>query len=253
MGIARDERARTMNEIKLLDHGHIRLVDVMGNDLSILHSARVSHNADWRPGKGPGSDERLLNYLWRNYHTTPFESVTLTLEVQAPILVFRQWHRHRTQSYNEMSARYTELPELFYVPDPELIGRQSATNKQGRAFDLNATEQQKRRQETHMVRAQNESAFALYRALLDSGWPKELARSHLPVSTYSRMFATLNLLNAFRFLTLRADPHAQYEIRVYAEAVIELLNQTERFPVALSAFKRWEPKMIDTYADLNTE
>lgn len=234
--------------INLLNHGYCRLIDVMGSDLSVTRSARVSHNADWRPGKGSSSDEKLINYLWSNGHTTPFEAVTLTIEVQAPILVFRQWHRHRTQSYNEMSARYTELPELFYIPDPKLIGKQSATNKQGRTLDLTDDELNERHIEIGMLIAQNEAAFELYRKLISWGWPKELARSHLPVSTYSRMFATMNLLNAFRFLTLRADPHAQYEIRVYAEALFQLLSETDRFDVSLRAFHRWKPIMFDTHA-----
>lgn len=235
--------------INLLDHGYIRLIDVMGSDLSVARSARVSHNADWRPGKGSSSDEKLINYLWSNGHTTPFEAVTLTIEVQAPILVFRQWHRHRTQSYNEMSARYTELPELFYLPDPKLIGKQSTTNKQGRTFDLTEGETRARVSEVAEVGRVNRRAFALYRDLIAAGWPKELARSHLPVSTYSRMFATMNLLNAFRFLTLRADPHAQYEIRVYAEALLQLLHDTEKLPTALLAFERWKSIMQDRYAD----
>ena len=241
----------TDDRIDLLDHGYIRLIDVMGNDLSIIRSARVSHNADWRAGKGPASDERLMNYLWSNNHTTPFECCTLTVEVQAPILVFRQWHRHRTQSYNEMSARYTELPELFYLPDHVIIGKQSTTNKQGRTLDLPPGEELDRMYEVDRVKEHNTRAFALYRDLIAAGWPKELARSHLPVSTYSRMFATMNLLNAFRFLTLRNDPHAQYEIRVYAEALTQLLVKTQRFDVAMRTFARWKPKMIDMDADEN--
>ncbi len=235
------------NKIDLLDHGYIRLIDVMGNDLSIVRSARVSHNADWRVSSDAHSpsDKRLLNYLWSHGHTTPFECCTLTIEVQAPILVFRQWHRHRTQSYNEMSARYTELPELFYLPNHNMIGKQSTTNKQGRTFELTAPEMLDRMHELELVQHQNERAFTLYRALIAAGWPKELARSHLPVSTYSRMFATMNLLNAFRFLTLRADAHAQYEIRVYASALFSLLAETGRFPVALGAFQRWKPQWLD--------
>jgi len=236
-------------KINLLDHGYIRLIDVMGSDLSIVRSARVSHNAEWRTGENTASDKRLLHYLWSNQHTTPFECCTLTIEVQAPILVFRQWHRHRAQSYNEMSARYTELPELFYLPNPEMIGKQSQTNKQGRQFNLTQEELYNRKHEVESVQEHNEHAFRLYRNLIATGWPKELARSHLPVSTYSRMFATMNLLNAFRFLTLRADEHAQYEIRVYAEALYTLLDETERFPVSLNAYHRWKPKMIDMKAD----
>lgn len=121
-----------MNEIKVLDHGYVRLVDHMGNDLSIVRSARVSYNADWRTGEDEGKDEKLIHYLVKNHHTSPLESVQFTFQVKAPIFVFRQWHRHRTQSYNEVSARYTELPEEFYIPAVEHIGEQSSSNKQMR-------------------------------------------------------------------------------------------------------------------------
>lgn len=235
-----DERDARIN---LLDHGYIRLIDVMGSDLSIARSARVSHNADWRTGLKAGSDAHLIEYLWRNLHTTPFEAVTLTIEVQAPIFVFRQWHRHRTQSYNELSARYTELPELFYVPDPSLVGTQSKTNKQGRDFKAEE-EVLLRAYQAERIHEHNTRAFVLYRELLAEGWPRELARSHLPVSTYSRMFATMNLLNAFRFLTLRKAKDAQYEIRVYAEALWTLLDETERFSASMRAFDRWKHGVI---------
>lgn len=112
-----------MQKIDLLDHGYVRLVDSMGGDISIVRAARVSYDAAWRAGDMKESDDRLIRYLWRNHHTTPFEAVTLTFEVKAPIFVFRQWHRHRTWSFNELSARYRELPEEFYVPDPALIGQ----------------------------------------------------------------------------------------------------------------------------------
>src|SRR5687767_9561131 len=100
-----------MNERRVLDHGVVRLVDSMGSDLSVVRAARVSYDAAWRAGEDEGSDARLVGYLWRNHHTTPFEAVTVTFEIVAPIFVLRQWHRHRTQSYNELSARYRELPE----------------------------------------------------------------------------------------------------------------------------------------------
>jgi thymidylate synthase (FAD) len=108
--------AHLPKKIDLLDHGFVRLVDSMGGDLSVVRAARVSYDAEWRAGEDEGSDKRLINYLWKHAHTSPFEAVSLTFEVKAPIFVFRQWHRHRTWSYNELSARYRELPEEFYVP-----------------------------------------------------------------------------------------------------------------------------------------
>lgn len=219
----------------VLDHGYIRLVDVMGSDLSIVRAARVSYDAEWRAGENAEGDAKLIAYLWRNGHTTPFESVTISIEVMAPIFVFRQWHRHRTQSYNELSARYRELPEKYYVPDPAMIGTQDAKNKQTRnlATTLDETPT-KRTGEVEAYRLSCDAAFMMYKSLLQCGWPRELARGVLPVSTYSHMFATMNLLNCFRFLTLRLDPHAQNEIRVYAEALLDLIRP--KFPVAVAAF-----------------
>ena len=225
-----------MNRIDLLDHGYVRLVDMMGDDLSIVRAARVSYAAAWRAGENEGSDHRLIRYLWKNHHTTPFESVTMTFEVHAPIFVFRQWHRHRTWSFNELSARYRELPEEFYLPDPKLIGVQSTSSKQSRDVELLDGEALLQRDwEIQTVREHCVKTFELYRELLTAGWPRELARSVLPVSTYSTMFATVDLLNLMKFLTLRTDPHAQYEIRVYAEALLTLAKTVA--PVALAA---WE-------------
>lgn len=222
--------------IQCLDHGFVRLVDFMGNDLSIVRAARVSYDAAWRAGEDEGSDHRLINYLWKNHHTSPFEAVTLTFEVKAPIFIFRQWHRHRTWGYNELSARYRELSEEFYLPDPELIGVQSANNKQARDLQpLKGRDLAKRFHQVEEVKKHCTDAFGLYRTLLNQGWPRELARSVLPVNTYSHMFATVNLLNLFRFLTLRADSHAQYEIQVYAEAMIQLARIVA--PVSVAA---WE-------------
>lgn len=219
--------------IKVLDHGHVRLVDHMGSDLSIVRSARVSHDAAWRAGDNEKNDTKLINYLWKNRHTTPFESVTFTFEVKAPIFVFRQWHRHRTWSYNEVSARYTELPEEFYVPLAENIGAQSKTTKQAR--DMTVVGDFKEREfEVEAYRKFCTAAFAEYKYLLTKGWPRELARMVLPVSTYSHMFATVDLLNLFKFLELRLHSHAQYEIRVYTDAMLELI--TPIVPVAVQAF-----------------
>lgn len=223
------------SKIDLLDHGFIRLVDWMGSDLSVVRAARVSYDADWRAGEDEKSDTKLLKFLWRNHHTTPFEAATMTFEVMAPIFVYRQWHRHRTQSYNELSARYRELPATFYVPRPELIGAQSTANKQGRDLS-DETLTAKRMDELQEFIDHCEAAFQLYKKLLASGWPRELARAILPLGTYSHQFATMNLLNAFRFMTLRQDKHAQYEIRVFADAMWDLLKP--RYPVCCDAFKR---------------
>lgn len=227
---------RRPNPIKCLDHGFVRLVDWMGSDLSVVRAARVSYDADWRTGNDQKSDHRLIHYLWSHDHTTPFEAVTFTFEVKAPIFVFRQWHRHRTQSYNEMSARYTELPSEFYVPRPEQIGTQDPRNKQGRIVPLDNEIIDRRAMEVSALQEQIDQCFVLYRQLLASGWPRELARSVLPVATYSHMFTTVNLLNLLRFLTLRADAHAQYEIRVYADALAELAKWI--VPVCMSAWEK---------------
>lgn len=220
------------NKIDLLDHGFVRLVDHMGSDLSIVRNARVSYDAEWRAGEDEGSDARLINYLYNHGHNTPFEAVTLTFDVKAPIFVFRQWHRHRTQSYNELSARYRELPEEFYIPEASQITTQSTDNKQMRTDDVHP-EAEKFRQ---MMCTNNEAAFAVYKRMIAEGCPRELARSVLPVSTYSHMFATMNLNNLFKFLGERLHPHAQYEIRVYAEAMLKLIEPVA--PVAVAAFKK---------------
>jgi len=216
---------------QVLDHGLVRLVDHMGNDLSIVRAARVSYDADWRTGEDEGKDEKLIAYLMKNHHTSPFEAVTFTFEVKAPLFVFRQWHRHRTWSYNEVSARYSELPEEFYVPELHDITHQHTSNKQMRTDEQhsNAVLMQSYMRKSMM------DAFALYKELLAQGCPRELARSVLPCSTYSRMFATVDLHNLFHFLCLRLHEHAQKEIRVYAEAMLELVEPI--VPFAVAAFK----------------
>lgn len=225
-----------MDKIDVLDHGFVRLVDSMGSDLSIVRAARVSYDSAWRAGENQAGDEKLINYLWKNRHTSPFEAVTFTFEVKAPIFVFRQWHRHRTWSYNELSARYRELPEVFYVPKPEQIGVQSKDNKQGRDTFGTVDILDQRAAETELLRKTCSEAFDTYRKLLAAGWPRELARSVLPVNTYSHMFGTVNLLNLLRFSMLRGHSHAQYEIRVYDEAMAKLIEPI--VPVAVSAFRK---------------
>lgn len=223
-------------KIDCLNHGFLRLVDWMGNDLSIARNARVSYDAAWRAGENEGSDARLIDYLYKNGHNTPFESVTVTFEVKAPIFVFRQWHRHRTQSYNELSARYRPLPSEFFLPQPTDIGEQSKDNKQMRNIgDMSEETMRQRQAEITAVEELLEAVFDQYETLLAAGWPRELARSILPVGTYSHMFATANLHNWFRFLAERLHPHAQQEIRVYAEAILTILEDIA--PVAVAAFK----------------
>lgn len=220
-------------EIQVLDRGYVRLVDHMGDDLSVVRAARVSYDADWRTGTDQGSDEKLIRYLWRNKHTSPFEAVQFTFEVKAPIFVFRQWHRHRTWSYNELSARYAKLDEDYYVPDPLFVGKQSKSNKQVRVMT---------NEEDHdavaVINKSCEISFDAYFALLENGVPREIARTVLPVATYSRMFASVNLLNLLKFLTLRGHEHAQYEIRQYAAALIQLVKPI--VPVCVAAWKEGE-------------
>ncbi len=174
-------------------------------------------------------DEKLLRYLWEHKHATPFEMAGLTVEIQAPIFVFRQWHRHRTQSFNEMSARYTPLPDLDYLPTVERLMAEASRNKQAGKAD-GAAELTRERASLFIdeLRLCYATAQGLYESALYSGIPKEIARVHLPVARYSRMRASANLRNWLAFLTLRLDPHAQYEIRVYADALGKMI--ADRFP-----------------------
>lgn len=215
--------------------GFVRLVNHMGDDLAIVRNARVSYNADWREEVEEGEtfpkDVKLINYLWKNKHTSPFEAVTFTFEVKAPIFVFRQWHRHRTWSYNEVSARYTELDEGFYLPECKQITTQSTSNKQMR------TKEQHPKAFKHHLEMKHacDAAFRTYKYMLADGVPRELARGVLPVFTYSRMFATVDLHNLFHFIKLRDHDHAQYEVQVYARAMKSLIQPI--VPVAVQAFE----------------
>jgi thymidylate synthase (FAD) len=251
-----------MDEIKLLDHGLVRFVESWGSDERIIEAARMSTGKGflgWEPGQCPvcggdgkffsqtecpnlGSvvtcygcegkgeikgDAKLLAYLWNNRHATPFEMAGMTIVVQAPIFVFREWHRHRTQSYNEMSARYVPLPDLNYVPTVERLMLNSKTNKQAGtvagAGELTTELAEAERQD---LREDYRRAEESYQRALQRGVPKELARVRLPVGRYSRMMASTDLRNWLSFLTLRMAPGAQYEIRVYAEAVGRLIAET---------------------------
>lgn len=244
-------------KIDLLNDGYIRIVDFMGSDLSIVRAARASYDAAWRAGENEGSDARLIRYLMRNQHSTPFEAVEFQFEVKPPIFVFRQWVRHRTHSYNEVSARYTELPEEFYVPEVRNIGTQSKVNKQAR--DISKIDLRDISGEVALRDAQIDfyekscaGSFADYRQLLEWEWPREIARAVLPLATYTKSFDKMNLWNLFKFLDLRSDAlndHQQYEIRVFANAIVDLIEPI--VPVAVTAWKernaKWR-KMEELYA-----
>lgn len=221
-------------KIDVLDKGFVRLVDHMGDDLSIVRAARVSYDADWRAGVDESADEKLIGYLYANKHTTPFETVRFTFEVKAPIFIFRQWHRHRMWSYNEISARYAELNEGWYVPRPEHVGAQSQSTKQAREMTDEVTEEQKAVSEG--IDALCSQAFELYKEMIQIGAPREVARFVLPVAAYSRMFATVDLHNLMHFLRLRLHQHAQWEIRQYAVALRELAGSI--VPCAMRAFDK---------------
>lgn len=185
----------------------------------------------WQFEDGTERDVKLLRYLWEHGHHTPFEMAGLIVEVQAPILVFREWHRHRTQSYNELSARYTELPDLNYIPSLTRLkaAKQSMKNKQG--SEEGFTEQQAIDIET-AIREASYSSRGVYERLLRMGVSREIARLVIPVNQYSRMRASANLRNWLGFLSLRLDPAAQYEIRAYAAAVGSI--------IALKFPKTWD-------------
>lgn len=224
------------DEQKILDHGYVKFIESWGSDERVVEAARMSTNKGflgWGPKEdGKPGDEKLLRYLWEHKHATPFEMAGMVIEVQAPIMVFREWHRHRTQSYNEMSARYTQLPEVFYVPAPERVTAQSKTNKQGstvESLDPVIVEQFR-----VALAAQQKEAYRQYDMALKDGVPRELARLHLPVSIYSRMRASANLRNWLAFLTLRMDEGAQWEIRQYANAVAAII--ADRYPRTYGLF-----------------
>ena len=267
--IARYEQPRDLHEKKpVLDHGYVQMIEAWGSDQAIVEAARMSTDKGflgWGPfcihcvqggvtGKkipnADGSlscakcgcvdlvmfsgDEKLLRYLYTNTppHTSPFEFGGMVIEVQAPIFVFREWHRHRTQSYNEMSARYTPLPDLNYVPTVERLMINAAvggTNKQA-GVASGAVPLTVEAAEAFRLELRNEYARqqSFYERSLAAGVPKELARVDLPVGRYSRMRASANLLNWLKFLTLRMDKGAQWEIRQYAELVGEMVST--RFP-----------------------
>lgn len=210
--------------IRVSEHGYVLLVDAWGSDEGIVAAARMSTDGAFR---GWPEDERLLARLWRDRHTSPFEQAGLAIEVRAPIFVLREWQRHRTQSYNEQSARYGALADDDYLPTLErvLLGGQSATNKQGSGEAVPHAAAEHWRDELAWLQAQSER---VYRLGLESGISRELSRLALTVARHSRMRASANLRNWLAFLALRLAPDAQEEIRDYARAVAAIV--AERFP-----------------------
>lgn len=241
----------------LLDHGYIQTIQVWGSDQQIVECARMSTDKGFLgwgsnktvPRKDPVTgdilferdtgDERLLRYLWTNRHFTPFEHAGITFEIKAPIFVFREWHRHRTQSYNEQSARYTPLPNENYLPSLDRIqdGYRRATekNKQAGAYKLVPFDAVKVLAWLDAVQQLYAQIERVYQLGLDIGMPKELARIVLPVGRYSKMRASTNLRNWLAFLDLRDHPDAQEEIRVFARCVLDEI--TLSFPRVATIYK----------------
>ena len=228
-------------EIPVLDHGFIRVIDYMGDDGAVVQAARVSY------GKGTkkvSNDRGLIRYLLRHRHTTPLEMCEIKLHVKLPMFVARQWIRHRTANVNEYSARYSVLDHEFYVPEPGTLAAQSASNRQGRDEGFTPEDAEQVRSG---ITQEGDRAYELYRRLLNEtpdgevidadrqGLARELARMVLPVNYYTQWYWKIDLHNLLHFLSLRADPHAQYEIRAYADAICDVVAAW--VPLVWEAFK----------------
>ena len=228
--------------IEVLDHGFIRVIDYMGDDSSIVQSARVSY------GKGTkkiSNDKGLIKYLMRHRHSTPFEMCEIKFHIKLPIFIARQWIRHRTANVNEYSARYSILDKEFYIPSAENLAAQSAINNQGRGDALTDDEASNVIQ---ILKKDAEQTYSNYETLLNessdgniiddskSGIARELARMNLTLNTYTQWYWKIDLNNLLHFLALRADDHAQYEIRVYADAMLEIV-------------KKWVPLTYEAFED----
>ncbi|TAE27895.1 MAG: FAD-dependent thymidylate synthase [Candidatus Kapaibacterium sp.] len=216
--------------ISCLDKGFVRLVDSMGSDAAIVQAARVSYGAGT---KQVSEDRGLIRYLMRHAHSTPFEMVEFKFHVKLPIFVARQWIRHRTANVNEYSGRYSVMHDEFYVPEGAQIRPQSATNKQGRGDETLSADESAHILD--LLKTGQTQAYQDYETLLDRNVARELARINLPVSMYTEWYWKIDLHNLFHFLRLRMDAHAQYEIRVYAEAMAEMVREIT--PLAFEAFE----------------
>jgi thymidylate synthase (FAD) len=223
--------AMLFTPIPVLDHGFVRVVDYMGDDAAVVQAARVSYG---RGTRKTTEDEGLIRYLMRHYHSTPFEMCEIKYHVKLPIFVARQWIRHRTANVNEYSARYSIMDKDFYIPEPAQLATQSADNRQGRGGVLDADTAQR---VMTLLRDDAEQTYGHYEEMLDAegiGLARELARMNLTLNTYTQWYWKTDLHNLFHFLRLRADAHAQYEIRVYAEAMLETVKAW--VPMSYGAF-----------------
>lgn len=217
----------------VLDHGFVRVIDYMGDDAAIVQAARVSYGAGTRH---VSNDEGLIRYLMRHWHSTPFEMCELKLHVKLPVFVARQWIRHRTANVNEYSARYSILDREFYIPAPEQLAAQSTVNNQGRGAVLEGAEAAR---VLALLKSDAGQMYDHYEAMLSTegqqGLARELARMNLPMNIYTQWYWKVDLHNLFHFLRLRADAHAQYEIRVYADTIARLV--ADWVPLAFRAFE----------------
>ncbi|MGF1475378.1 MAG: FAD-dependent thymidylate synthase [Geminicoccaceae bacterium] len=220
--------------LPVLDHGFIRVIDYMGDDSAIVQAARVSYGTGT---KAVRNDAGLINYLLRHRHTTPFEMCEIKFHIKLPIFIARQWIRHRTANVNEYSARYSILGDDFYLPDEAEIQAQSQSNRQGRAEPLPPDQASavRRTMDEHGQRS-----YQVYQELLgeeneNAGVARELARAVLPLNTYTQWYWKIDLHNLMHFIALRIDSHAQYEIRAYAERLMEVVEQW--VPITAAAFR----------------
>lgn len=217
--------------IPVLDKGFVRLVDYMGNDARIVAAARVSYGAGTRTSR---EDRALIQYLYRNAHTSPFEQVQLTFHCKLPVFVARQWIRHRTARVNELSGRYSVMRDEFYVPDASRVQYQNADNKQGSGASMPPAFSA-----AVVAEMKNEQAalYESYGSMVETGVARELARINLPLSLYTEWYWQIDLHNLFHFLRLRLDPHAQQEIREYAQALARCAKAVA--PLAYEAFEEY--------------
>lgn len=243
------------NKIPVLDHGFIRPIDYMGNDTSVVQAARVSYGSGTKTNS---EDEGLIRYLMRHHHSTPMEMCELKLHIKAPIFVARQWLRHRMSSTNEYSARYSMMQDMFYLPDPANLTPQSKTNAQGRNELVKLSEEESKKA-LEILESDANHCYENYLNLTNTdaqgnvlddskqGIARELARMNLPVSIYTEWYWKIDLHNLFHFLRLRADSHAQYEIRVYAEAIEDIVAQW--VPMCFRAYKDYRKNAINFSAE----
>ena len=221
--------------INVLDHGFVRYVDHMGSDERIVEAARLSYKS---PSKGVEADKKLLDYLWKNKYTSPFEMCKVTLNIKMPIFVMRQYVRHRMQNLNEVSARYTELPNEFYIPSN--WRKQDTTNKQGSVEDGQWNPQLfgDGGSSSTYLKIHCEESYKLYEMMLSRGIAREMARMVLPVNIYTECYVCWDLKNLLHFITLRDDSHAQAEIQEYGKAIKAIIS--ELFPFTMEVYDKYK-------------